>query len=366
MSNINNKMIAIAAVAVVLVAGVAAVLILNNNDNPERGPMTDMRGRSVDVPDNIDSIMGFSSCSLELISFFKMVDKVTHVDKNENFETADRTHSFVMKNKLQNLPKLDQESFEAVAASGVDIIIMSTIAVEKLDNYQEKYGIPVFAINADLEFGAEYDEQLKKLGILFGEEQRAKELVDGIDALISGIVDNVTGSTTKVYSCAMNFQGSGSIPFLKTSGDFLPFTYSKVTNIMPSSATPPGKQPYVISLEYFLANSPAPDYIFADGAGSDSVKTYIKDNAALLDGVKAIDDGKVYKTLVYKSWGTNWQNVLINSYYIASILHADVFTWHFEDKANEILQLFYPGTTVKYANIASATSGGGCGIINLN
>jgi hypothetical protein len=81
--------------------------------------------------------------------------------------------------------------------------------------------------------------------------------------------------------------------------------------------------------------------------------------------IEAISKGEVYKTLVYKSWGTNWINQLINVYYVASVMHGDEFEWDFEDKANEIIQLFYPGTEITYSDIASAQSGGGCGKVPL-
>jgi hypothetical protein len=71
--------------------------------------------------------------------------------------------------------------------------------------------------------------------------------------------------------------------------------------------------------------------------------------------------------MVYKNWGTNWVNQMINVYYVASIVHKTdtVFDWTFENKANEIIQLFYPGTTVTYSELAGAQAGGVCRQITL-
>jgi hypothetical protein len=95
------------------------------------------------------------------------------------------------------------------------------------------------------------------------------------------------------------------------------------------------------------------------------VKSYIQTNYGTLKMIDAVSNGEIYKTMVYKNWGTNWLNQLINMYYVASIVHDGEFDWNFEGKADEIIQLFYPGTNVKYADLAKAQAGGGCGKVTL-
>jgi ABC-type Fe3+-hydroxamate transport system, periplasmic component len=366
----NSKTIAIVAVVLVLVAGIAGAFILTQNDDSDGITITDMRGREVTIPENLDSIMGIKSTSLELISFFQAVNKVKYLDTDESFDDSNgRTHNFVMKSKLSGLPVADPADPEQIIATGVDLVISSTVSVSALDLEQSNYGIPVFAINADLEFGAEYDAQLRTLGKLFGEEARAEELIAGINGMISDITGNLSppssgtaaGAFTTAYACGMSFYGAGT--FLKASGDYLPFTYSYIQNVMPSSIAGVGKQPYNVGLETVIAANPK--NIFIDGGNVSTTVNYIKSNLGVLSSIDAISDGNIYKTLVYKSWGTNWQNQLINVYYVASVMHSDVFTWDFEDKANEILNIFYPGTTVTYADLAAAQAGGGCGKVTL-
>ena len=367
----NNKIIAITAIAIILIAGIAGAFILAQNEDSDGNTLTDMRGRKVTIPDTIDSIIGFSSCSLELISFFSAVNNVTYLDTNENFNDGGRTHSFAMKSKLQNLPRVDPNNHEAVASTGADLIIASTIEVSALNNNQEKYGIPVFAINADLEFGPEFDKQIELLGKLFNEENRAKEITSGIKELIDSIQNNVPDvSDLSGYACGMNFYGSGSISFLKTSGDYLPFIYSKITNISIPNTNEPGKQPYVTADHERVLNE-KPDFIFIDDVGVSSCIAYINSNKALFEtyNVSAVVNGDIYKTLTYKSWGTNWQNQLINIYYVAKVIHGDVLVWEFEDKADKILQLFYPNEVasgeLSYEKLANAQTNGGCSKVSL-
>ena len=331
---------------------------------PDGNTVTDARGRVVTIPDTINSVFAALPCSLQLVSFFDAVNKVKYLDGTlsaaggENFDDNDRSHTYIMSDLLSGLPKVDTNNVESVIETHADIIINSTIDVSKLDDFQASVGIPVFAINADLEFNspAMY-YQLYALGKLFGEEQRAAELVNGILSMIGYITDNsspVIGMTG--YACGMNFYTPGS--FLRTSGDYLPFIYSGLTNISASSSAGVGAQPYNTNIESVIAANP--QIIFIDGQGLDTTVQFIKDNPALQQ-IDAIKNGQVYKTMVYKDWGTNWVNVLINIYYVASVVHPDLFSQtSFEDYANQIIHLFYPHTDKTYEDLAGAQSGGLC------
>ena len=330
---------------------------------PDGNTVTDARGRVVAIPDDINSVLAVKPCSLQLVSFFDAVNKVKFLDGTgnggESFSDKDRTHTFIMSDLLSGLPTVDTNNFEAVNQTNADIIISSTIAVSDLDDYQAAVGIPVFAINADLEFnspGMYY--QLYALGKLFGEDQRAAELVKGILSLIDNITDNVSPvEGMKGYACGMNFYTQGT--FLRTSGDYLPFIYSGLTNVSASSSAGVGAQPYNTDIESVIAANP--QIIFIDGQGLDNTIQYIKDNIGTLQQIDAISSGQVYKTMVYKDWGTNWVNQMINIYYVASVVHPDLFSQvTFEDYANQIIQLFYPGTHVTYSDLANAQSGGEC------
>jgi ABC-type Fe3+-hydroxamate transport system, periplasmic component len=362
----SNKIIAIMAIVIILATGIVGIYVLNKSDDTDANTITDMRGRKVALPETIDSIICFSSCSLELVSYFDAVEKVSFIDTNEYRMTpTDRTYYYTMKEKFQNLERIDPGNSEIVSGTGADLIIASTIEVQTLNDRQNEYGIPIFAINADLEFGPEFDRQLRLLGKLFGEEDRAEEIVSGIARFISDIVDNVPESyDIRGYACGMNFQNATVNAFLRASGDYLPFEYSKITNIFESNSSgSPPKQPLPVGVEVVLDRSP--DYIFIDGVNLSVSKEYLKDRLAIFtEKTNAVPDN-VYKVMIYKSWGTNWENQLINAYFIADIIHGDVLDWNFEEKADEILRLFYRDAAVSYSDLASVQTGGGCGKISF-
>jgi ABC-type Fe3+-hydroxamate transport system substrate-binding protein len=155
----------------------------------------------------------------------------------------------------------------------------------------------------------------------------------------------------------------GGASFLKASGNYLPFDYSNITNAIEPAAN---KQPYTITLETLISKNP--NYIFIDSIGTNTCITvingYIAQNTGLED-VSAIKDGNIYSTMVYKCYGTNWENRLINSYYVASVMNGNLYSWSFQDKANEILHLFYPQSTMTYQDIVNAQTGDGCTKITL-
>lgn len=363
----TKKTYAVLAALVVVIAAVGAAYLLTrgneNGNNDENATVIDSLGRSVQVPEKIDSVFCIGACSLRLVSYFDVFEKVKAVETAGTFNTRDdQTYYFVNKGNLSSLPQVATDA-ESILASSPSLIITSTATdAATADTLQNQTSIPVYVINANLEFGDDFYGQITSLGKLFGEQERAAELNEGIAAMIGEITSKaMNDSTESAYACGMFYYGGAS--FLKASGNYLPFDYSNVTNaIAPAS----NGQPYVITLETLVAADP--DYIFIDSIGlSDciaSMNGFIADETGL-QNVSAIENNMIFSTMVYKCYGTNWENQLINAYYVASVINGEAFSWTFDQKANEVIQLFYPGTTMTYADIADGQSGNGCGAVTL-
>lgn len=361
----QNKIFAIVAVAIVVIAAIGFALILANDDDGGSSgtTVTDSLGRSVTVPEEIDSIFCIGACSLRLVSYFDAVEDVKAMETVGTFNTrADQTYYLINNATFSTLPKVATDA-ESLIAANVSLIITSEAAdAATADTLQNQTGIPVYVINANLEFGEAFYEQITSLGDMFGEQERAVELNDGIAGLIEDITDNSTvANADTAYACGMFYYGGAS--FLKGSGDYLPFDYSNVTNAI---APATNGQPYVITLETLIAADP--DYIFIDSIGLTGCIATINDDIdgdTGLENVSAIENDDVYSTMVYKCYGTNWENQLVNVYYIASIMNGDQCSWGFEDKADEIIELFYPDTTMTYSDIADGQTGNGCATVTL-
>lgn len=361
----KTKVYAIAAIVIVIIAAVGVVYILTpkgDNEEPET-TVTDALGRTVNIPQQVDSIYCIGACSLRLVSYFDSVEKVQAIETAGTFNTRDdQTYYLINKAKFSALPQVATTP-EAILALNPSVIITSTAEdAATADTLQDQTNIPVYVINADLEFGEDFYTQITSLGTLFGEETRAAELNEGIANMISDITSaSTTASVESAYACGMFYYGGAS--FLKGSGNYLPFDYSNIPNAIEPAAN---GQPYTITLETLIAANP--DYIFIDSIGVsgciDTINEDIDANTGLED-VSAVANNNIYSTMVYKCYGTNWDNQLVNVYYVASVMNGDLYSWTFEDKANEIIQLFYPGTTMTYSDIATGQTGNGCSAVTL-
>ncbi len=362
----KNKIFAIAAIVIVLIAAISVVYILTQNqenNTPSETAVTDVLGRTVNIPEKIDSVYCIGAGSLRLVSYFDTFEKVQAIETAGTFNTRDdQTYYLVNKAKFSALPQVATTA-EAILALNPSVIITSTAEdAATADNLQTQTNIPVYVINANLEFGEAFYNQITSIGTLLGETERSTELNNGITQIITEITSKATtGNTKSAYACGMFYYGGAS--FLKGSGDYFPFTYSNVPNaIEPAN----NGQPYFITLETLIAANP--DYIFIDSIGlSDSINSINEYKTAEtgLQDVTALKDNNIYSTMVYKCYGTNWENQLVNVYYIADTMNGDLYSWGFEGKANEIIQLFYPGTTITYSDIVNGQTGNGCDKVTL-
>ena len=360
----DKRIIAVLIVVIVAVAAIAIGVSQFNkgNDGGDR-TITDSRGRSVEVPKDIETILCHNCCSLELTSYFDAVNKVCAMDADDKIN-PNKTYTQVYKAKLESLPTVEcKGNFEQVIALNPSIVISSTVSVQELDNMQEKIGIPVFAINADLEFGDQaWFDQINRLGDLFGEKSRANAIVDGVKGIILDIkAGAISGGGVFGYACGMMFYGGSSTPILRTTGDFLPFELCGIVNVMPSSSAGVGKQPYDTDVETLISKQY--DYMYVDGTSAAAVQEYIIENRDLLDSkhpILAFITGDVYKTMVYKMWGTQWDNQLINCLYAAKILSPDHYEWEFEEKANQVFDILYGEGKYTYSQVVNK-----CGVLPI-
>jgi iron complex transport system substrate-binding protein len=361
----KNKIFAFVAITIVLVATIGVVYILTSNNIQNEGLETviDALGRTVTVPKQLEAIYCIGAGSLRLVSYFDAVDRVHAIETASTFNTLDdQTYYLINKSKFSELPQVATTA-EAILALNPSVIITSTAEdVATADTLQTQTNISVYVINVNLEFGQAFYDQISSMGTLLGEQDRASQLNEGMANMINDITSKTTTATIEsAYACGMFYYGGAS--FLKGSGNYLPFTYSNVTNAIAPAAN---GQPYVITLETLLAANPY--YMFIDSIGLssciDSINGYMDANTGL-DDVSAVKNNNLYSTMVYKCYGTNWDNQLVNAYYVASITNGNLHSWDFESKANEIIQLFYPGTTMTYQDIAAAQTGNGCSKITL-
>ena len=309
----------------------------------------DMRGREVLLNEPIKKIVATEAGSLRLLSYFDAINKVVAVENSGNGKEKGDDPFFYLATyriahpQLKDLADIGSSSnFEAIISTGADLVISSTVDVVKLNSYHTSLNIPVFAIDADVELNnlELMFKQFEVVGELLGEEERAKELIEGIKE----IIEDLNSRTESISEIKQSYVGGmmyyGPSDLLRTTGDYDSFDLVNVKNVMPSN--PIGnKQPYLTELEHLIKTNPST--IFIDSANENLSKKGYLDNKEIYDKyVAAFKTKDVYKTAVYKYYGTNWETPLINAYYVGKTLYPETFKDVDMKKVTEkILKLFY-------------------------
>jgi iron complex transport system substrate-binding protein len=368
----NTKALAIIAVLILIVAGAAvAVVVMNDNGSKDAGDrtVTDIRGREVTIPNDVKKVVCVSAGALRMVSYFD-IDRVVGVDSMDKGTSGSAANYNLAVYRVAYADEIKAatdvgtaSSFKEIAETGADVIFTTTEGVEVLDNIQAKTGIPVIGLRAEVYFDLDslqtFSKQLKLIGQVLKMDSRADQLINGIQALFVELENyRLSASASdlqKAYVCGLMTGMNGN--FYKTTGHYLPFSYTVGLNIAPDIA----QSPYIISQKDIIDQDPT--YIFVDDANYASCMTTMKTDKAILGSISAIANEKVYSLLPYKYYNTNYEAELINCFAVGKIIAPGIYDYDLEKKANEIFQLFFPGTSMTLASY-SAAIGHGIGYID--
>ena len=94
-----------------------------------------------------------------------------------------------------------------------------------------------------------------------------------------------------------------------------------------------------IDKEQLIAWDPA--VIFIDAGGAGLVTNDLKPGSVLAQNLRAVKTGQVYQVFPYNNYTTNYETVLVNTYYIGKLLYPEEFSdINPEAKAEEIYRFF--------------------------
>ena len=351
-----------AVLVLILLLGSVALLGASPQAEQTEGPdtvtITDMRGREVSVPQEVNSVIALGAGSLRLLAYMDAADRVIAVEDAGHGREKTEYKFFHLATyriaypELSDLPSIGSaENHEGIIAADPDLIISSTVDGGELDQLQRVLDIPVFAVNVDLELDDTqlFHEQLRKLGKVLNRRARAAELIDGIDAALADLEARSARveEPRRAYAGGMMYYGPADL--FRTTGDYLPFDLTGTENVMPTN--PAGnRQPYMTSLEDLIAADP--QYVFIDAANINLSKSgFLEHRGILEEQVTAFAERNVYTTLVYKYYGTNWENQLINIYFAGGVMYPRLYEdISIEAKAEEIWELFF-NVPLEYAQV---------------
>jgi len=270
-------------------------------------------------------IVAIGPGALRMVVYLKAQDKVVGIEKRE--EKFIYARPYILANrKLLSLPKIGMGganyniNLEAIKKLNPDLIIAGFLDTKKAKEIENKLKIKVITIkygklgNADIE---EFKEALKKLSIILGKEQRAKEIIDFLDSMTFEKIK----TDKKVYIGGVAFKGIHGLT--STIGNYLPFRLVGLKNIVNSDSQ------IFVSKEFLYKTQP--DIIFVDES---ALKLIDLKKYSFLNAVK---NGEVYGLLPYNNYMSSIPSAYLNAFYIQKVFGKNI---DIDAKAKEIYEFF--------------------------
>lgn len=312
--------------------------------DPEDGPLVivDMAGNNVEIPENIEKVSTLCGCAHRFLVYLDAAEMISGVRESEKREPLRSPWNMAIKDIVFDIPIISGEDAETIIAVNPDIMV-ATQTADGFDFFEhellaEKVGIPLVILRPYVSFSAHKDnviESLRILGTVLDREARAEELIAGIEDVIADL-DSRTASIAEDQKPSVYVGGkawAGSHGIVSTSSMYTAFDFINANNV----AAELGEENAFIDKEALLLWDP--DYIFLESTG---LEQGIEDlSAPEFSGLKAVQNGNIYR-IHPKIWtNTNHETVLVNAYFVGSIIYPEQFAdIDFEEKADEIYKLF--------------------------
>ncbi|MFA4719590.1 iron ABC transporter substrate-binding protein [Pyrococcus kukulkanii] len=288
--------------------------------------VTDMLGRTVEVPKEVHRIVAAGPGCLRLIVYLNASDMVVGVEDFEKRFNFGRPY-ILAHPELKNLPTIGPggpgklPNLEEIMKLKPDVIFMTYVDKKTADEIQEKTGIPVVILSYG-ELATFRDEELFKslelAGKILGKEERAKEVINFIKSIQKDLEERTRDVTPKtVYVGGIGYKGAHGIE--STEADYPPSKAVHAENV----ASVLGKGHKFIDKEKLLEWQP--EYLFIDEGGLKLILEDYKKNPGFYNSLKAVQEGKVYGLLPYNFYATNIGTAMADAYFIGKVLYPEKF-----------------------------------------
>jgi len=291
--------------------------------------ITDLVGRTVEVPKEIGRIVCAGPGALRLIVYLNANDKVIGVeDAEKRWGSSGRPYAMAHR-ELKDLPSIGPggpgrlPNTEALIELSPDVVFMTYVDTRTADNIQSKTNIPVVILSYGklATFGKPLFKSLELAGKILRKEERAEKVIN----FIKGIQEDLRARTKDipdeekptVYIGGIGYKGAHGIE--STEANFPPFALLYAKNVVDEL----GGWHHFIDKEKLLEWDP--DVIFIDEGGFQLVKQDYQKNPELYRSLKAFKNGDTYGTLPFNFYTTNIGTALADAYYVGKILYPDRF-----------------------------------------
>ena len=318
--------------------------------------ITDGFGRKVTIPENTERVVCSGAGCLRYLVYLQAQDRVVGVDSLEKKEGEVEGRPYALANpQLKNYPLIGEfrgkDDPEKIIAIDPQMVLKtgtigqpSAANAAEADTLQDKTGIPVVSFPygslINEKDRAEMNSSLRIMGEVVGKQERAEEVIVYIEATMKDL-ENRTGDIPEserktVYIGGVSSAGAHGI--ISTEPAYPPFLWVNANNVAAGMGTDHAD----IAKEALVDWDP--EYIFIDigtlQLDNEGAIGELKNDGSLT-GLSAVKNGKVYGVIPYNFYGTNYESVLANAYFVGKVLYPE----RFEDvdpeaKADEIYTFF--------------------------
>jgi iron complex transport system substrate-binding protein len=327
---------------------------------PAEITITDMIGREVTiVPGSYKRVVCIGAGALRMYSYIgdvsllagvEDIDNTTAAERPMMFDSVARPYVLAYGETFNTLPSCgvggpmaQTAEAEKILSCNPDIVISEYEDVEKEDALQEQLGVPVITLKAGSKgvFDEAFSGSMALLGKVFGEEEKAADLVAFVEAEATEITartaDIAQENKPSVYVCGLG--NWGTTDHLMTAENYVSFQVANVKNTLNGLGIQ-GIGP--IEEEKFVELGEQMDIIIMDAAAVKNIKPLYAEDPTMFDTCKAWRDGEVYLEMAYNAYYTNFEIALINTWFIAKTVYPEAFAdIDMTAKTNEVTEAFF-------------------------
>ena len=311
---------------IVMCVGMLAGCVSKPAETKSTRTIIDSMNRKVEIPDKVNSVVCVGVGALRYSCYMGAADLVVGVEDYETKAGMTRLYNYVNFDKFKDLPVIGtngQPYTEEIIKLMPDVIVMSKSASVEADDLQAKTGTPVVVVpGSDTTLDNDCYETIRILGELYGMQTRATQLTDYLKGIQKDLDDRTKdipdSQKPSVYVGGVSFKGHHG--FEGTEAGYGPFALIHANNLADTTGQTGA---FNIDLEQVLSWDP--DIIFVDFNGLNLINEDYAENAAFYNALTAVQDGKVYSQISFRSSASNLETALADAYYAACVIYPEQF-----------------------------------------
>lgn len=303
-----------------------AASTVSEETTPETRIITDSMDRNVEIPYSVERIVCVGVGALRYTCYVGGADRVVGVEDYETKPGMSRLYNYVNFDLFQNLPVTgtNGEPFvEEIINVDPQVIVMSSYASQDPDELSQKTGIPVVVVpGSDTTLDEKAYVTIRILGELYQLEDRAEDLTAYLKSIQKDLDDRTASiaedAKPTCYVGGVSFKGHHG--FEGTEAYYGPFELIHAKNLANTTG-----QTGAFNIDVEQVLSWDPEIIFLDFNGMNLINEDYGAHPDFYKALTAVQEGKVYSQISFRSSASNLETALADAYYAACVMYPQQF-----------------------------------------